>query len=524
MKHQTIPQMPKGWTTTFLSEIAETASGGTPSRGRKDFFGGSIPWVKSGELNDATIHTTEESLTDLGLQTSSAKVFREGTLCIALYGATVGKLAILGSEAAPNQAVCGISVHPLVDTQYLFYFLLGQRKNLIELGKGGAQPNISQEIVRRIVVPLPPLNEQTRIVSKIDELMTKLDAGVEELRKAQEQLKRYRQAVLKAAVTGELTREWREAHKDELEGASELLARILKKGRVEWDTTQLATNDALPKREGRTTEYREFAAPVIQNLPKLPEGWTWANISQVGEVTGGLTKNPRREKLPAKIPYLRVANVYAGELDLTEVKSIGIDESELDRVLLTAGDLLVVEGNGSIDQIGRVALWDGKIAPCAHQNHLIKVRFNQPKLGKYILWWLLSSDGRNFITRIASSTSGLHTLSISKVASLPLPLPPILEQEQIVFEIERVLSIADVLQQALEIALRQAERIGQSILKNAFEGKLVPHDPNDEPAELLLERIKLERAKREAEKQAEAKANGKRSTKKRPKRIERPAA
>lgn len=388
----------------------------------------------------------------------------------------------------------------------------------------GDRPRVDFNQIGTYKFRLPPLREQARIVARIEELFTQLDASVEELLKAQAQLKRYRQTVLKAAVTGELTKEWREAHKDELEPASELLSRILRERRAAWGATQLARKDASPKKDGSKPEYREPAAPVIYNLPKLPEGWTWANISQVGQVTGGLTKNPRRKKLPAIIPYLRVANVYAGELDLTEVKNIGIDQSELERVLLSAGDLLVVEGNGSIDQIGRVALWDGKIASCAHQNHLIKVRFNQPKLGKYILWWLLSSDGRNFITRIASSTSGLHTLSISKVASLPLPLPPILEQEQIVSEIERVLSIADVLQQALDVALRQAERIRQSILKQAFEGNLVPQDPNDEPAELLLERIREERANREAEKQAEAKSNRKRFTKSRTKRTERPAA
>lgn len=410
--------------------------------------------------------------------------------------------------------------------QFLFFYLVQKsfrHEAQSKMTGSAGQKRVPTSFVEAAGIPIPPTNEQQRIVAKIEELFTQLDSGVEELFKAQTQLKRYRQAVLKAAVTGEMTREWRKAHKDELEPASELLARILKERRSAWDATQLTRKGPSPKKDGGKPEYQEPAAPVIHNLPKLPKSWTWASISQVGEVTGGLTKNPRREKLPAKIPYLRVANVYAGELDLTEVKSIGIDQSELERVLLTAGDLLVVEGNGSIDQIGRVALWDGKIAPCAHQNHLIKVRFNQPKLGKYILWWLLSSEGRNFITKIASSTSGLHTLSISKVASLPVPLPSILEQEQIVREIERVLSIADVMQQALDIASRQAERLRQSILKQAFEGRLVAQDTNDEPAERLLERIKIERAKREAEKQAEATSNRKRFTKS-TKRTERPAA
>src|SRR5205085_4267949 len=141
-----------------------------------------------------------------------------------------------------------------------------------------------------------------------------------------------------------------------------------------------------PKNDEWKHKYQEPAAPDRSELPELPEGWIWTNIEQVGEVSGGLTKNQKRERLPLKMPYLRVANVYAGELDLAEVKNIGIEESELGRVLLTAGDLLVVEGNGSIDQIGRVALWDGRIEPCLHQNHLIKVRFNPIQIGEYVLW------------------------------------------------------------------------------------------------------------------------------------------
>jgi type I restriction enzyme S subunit len=430
-----------------------------------------------------------------------------------------------GQPALLNQRVCKVTTNELFyDLKFLNYVLPGYLSEINQATSAITVKHLSSNTISEIPLPLPPLQEQRRIVARLEELLTQLDAGCNELRKAELQLRRYRQAVLKAALTGELTREWREAHKDQLEPASELVSRILEERRAAWDLTRLARNNTSPTTDGWKREYREPAATVIYNLPKLPEGWTWANISQVGEVTGGLTKNPRREKLPVKIPYLRVANVYAGELDLTEVKSIGIEQSELERVLVTVGDLLVVEGNGSIDQIGRVALWDGKIAPCAHQNHLIKVRFNQPKLGKYIVWWLLSSEGRNFITSVASSTSGLHTLSISKVASLPLPLPPILEQEQIVCEIERALSIADVMQEGIDIASRQAERLRQSILKQAFEGKLVSQDPNDEPAERLLERIKTERAKREAEKQAEAKSNRKGFTRKRLKRTERPAA
>ena len=156
-------------------------------------------------------------------------------------------------------------------------------------------------------------------------------------------------------------------------------------------------------------------------------GWAWSCIGDLGEVSGGLTKNSSRSGLSNQLPYLRVANVYANELRLDDISQLGVKDTELKRVLLKKGDLLVVEGNGSIDQIGRVAEWQGQITPCTHQNHLIKIRPFTPD-GRFILYWLLSADGRDEIVRVASSTSGLHTLSLSKVRCFLTPWCPLPEQ------------------------------------------------------------------------------------------------
>jgi type I restriction enzyme S subunit len=140
-----------------------------------------------------------------------------------------------------------------------------------------------------------------------------------------------------------------------------------------------------------------------------------------------------------------------------------------------------------------VALWDVSISPCVHQNHLIKVRFFQTDVSRYALHWLLSSEGREYIKRVASSTSGLYTLSLSKVKALPIPLSPLKEQRIIVEEVERRLSVVDKLEATVEENLKQADALRQSILKLAFSGELVPQDPDDEPASVLLERIRSER-------------------------------
>ncbi len=182
---QVLYKLPDGWSWRKLSELAKTTSGGTPSRSNKDYWGGSIPWVKSGELGDSRVEKNEEFITELGLKNSSAKLFPKESLLLALYGATAGKLGVLTYDAATNQAVCCISQDDqLLARDFLRYYLLSQRKKIIEDSFGGAQPNISQAYVREIDIPTPPLTEQKRIVDKLDALLTRIDTAIEHLQES----------------------------------------------------------------------------------------------------------------------------------------------------------------------------------------------------------------------------------------------------------------------------------------------------------------------------------------------------
>lgn len=195
-------------------------------------------------------------------------------------------------------------------------------------------------------------------------------------------------------------------------------------------------------------------------------------ITNYFEISGGLTKNSKRSSFPVKMPYLRVANVYYNYLDLEEIKEIGVKETEIHEKLLKQDDLLFVEGNGSKAQIGRVAIWDGSIDPCLHQNHIIKGRPNGKMLSKYALYYLISGFGRAQILQVASSTSGLYTLSTGKIENLRIPYCEISKQQMIVGKIEEKLSICDSIEQTVDVALQQAGALRQSILKQAFEGAL----------------------------------------------------
>lgn len=189
-------------------------------------------------------------------------------------------------------------------------------------------------------------------------------------------------------------------------------------------------------------------------------------LSEVAIITGGLTKNSNRNTFETKMPYLRVANVFYNRLDLREILEIGVKEEEIEKTLLQAGDLLFVEGNGSIEQIGRVAIWDGSIDPILHQNHLIKARFNNEIIApEYALFYFMLQDGRQQIISKSVSTSGLNTLSVNKVSSLLLPIPPIALQKQF----GEFFKQTDKSKVAVQKALDEAQLLFDSLMQKYFE-------------------------------------------------------
>ena len=441
-----------GWTTIPLGAICETTSGGTPSRAIPQYYHGDIPWIKSGELDNAVIFGSEEHISNDAILASSAKVLPVGTLLLAMYGATVGKMSILGIRAATNQAICGILQSPFLENKFLYYFLQYSRNELLDMRAGAAQPNISQNKVRNLIIPIISRLHQKLIIQKIEELFSEIDKGIESIISANRQLHTYRHAVLQYALSGQLTN--------------------------------------------------------IINSTDAKKTNIYEKVEKLCNVSGGITKNAKNAGKGIPHPYLRVANVYSNQFKLDDIATICISSSEREKALLQKGDLLFVEGNGSIDQIGRVAMWEGQISDCVHQNHLIKVRPKVNVVGKYIMYYFLSYEGRNQIKAQASSTAGLFTLSISKIKQLKVPYRDETEQLLIVKEIETRLSLCDKMEQTIEESLKKAEVLRQSILKKAFEGRLVPQDPNDEPVAKLLERIRLDKEAQKPVKKAIGKGRG----------------
>ncbi len=471
-----------------LGNIFKTTSGGTPSRKKPEFYLGNIPWVKSGELENNIIYGTEERITEDAIKNSSAKIFPAGTLLIALYGATIGKLAFLGIKATTNQAVCGIFDNGVILSKYMYYFLLFRRQKLIQSGMGGAQPNISQDIVRKQPFPIIPLPKQRAIVSKIEQLFSDLDNGIDNFKKAQEQLKRYRQSVLKAACEGRLVPTEAELACDEgrdYEPADVLLARILKERREKWNG------------KGK---YKEPAAPDMSSLQELPEGWVWnklwlcCNLITKGESP----KWQGFEYIEEGIPFIRSENVLWGNVNL--LKAVKIPEefhNKLIRSQLKPFDVLINIVGASI---GRCGVVPSTIISANINQAVSLIRVNNALLPSYLVQLLLSPQLQKNI-HAGKVDTARPNISLGDLRQLLIPLPPLAEQRRIVVEVERHLSLCDKMEATIAESLQKAESLRQSILKKAFEGKLLNEKeleearnaPDWEPAEKLLERIRQEK-------------------------------
>lgn len=476
-----------GWITVTLNDIAKWGSGGTPKSTKKEYYGGDIPWLIIGDLNDGLVWHSTKKITDEGLKNSSAKIVAPNNILIALYG-SIGKLGINKIPVATNQAIAFTQkIHTSTNIKYLFYFLLFSRQDLYKLGKGGTQRNISQTVLKKVKFPLPPFPEQRAIVNKIEQLFSELDNGIANLKLAQEQLKVYRQAVLKQAFTGELTRTWREEQSD-LPDADELVEEI----RREREKT---TKDTGNHRKKVKIDVEE----EVIGLPDLPFGWKWVKLHEICSLKGGVTKGRKLEKKDTIfLPYLRVANVQDGYLDLSEIKYIEVLKEDLEKYRLIDGDVLYTEG-GDKDKLGRGTVWKEQIVDCIHQNHVFRARpFFKSFSSSYIGYFSQTEIAKKYFFKKGKQTVNLASINITVLSNLPFPLCSLPEQQAIVTEIETRLSVCDKLEQDITDSLEKAEALRQSILKQAFEGKLlneqeltaVRNDPEWEPAEALLAKIK----------------------------------
>ena len=353
----------------------------------------------------------------------------------------------------------------------------------------GDRPRIDVSDMAPYAVALPPLVEQLRIVKAVDSLFTELDEAEAALTRAQASLADYRASLLHAACIGQLTAAWRASRPHPAEDGPALLRRILAKRQAAWERAELArlhTRGKPPAGDAWKARYQEPTGADTDGLLTLPDGWTWASLEQLCSIVGGITVDAKRTGIGlAAVPYLRVANVQRGRLDLSQVKMLQAPSDRIEALRLVPNDVLLNEG-GDRDKVGRGWVWAGELPLCIHQNHIFRARPCLPEMDGRFISHCLNEIGRAYFLDAAIQTTNLASISMAKVSRVPIPVPPLEELRQIVKLIASGLEDAE----AGNALVADIATLRQSILHAAFTGRLVPQDPTDEPAAVLLARLR----------------------------------
>lgn len=481
-------QLPPGWAEAGLGAIGRLICGQSPTSSTVNREGRGIIYVSGPEHWDgAVVHTDKWT-------TSPARIVPKGTVFITVKGAGVGTI-FPGIEAAIGRDIYAFLPADVVPTSFVTHALRFTTSEIVRQAQGDI-PGLSKDHILNHRIAIPPVEEQQRIANKIDELLSDLDAGVAGLKRIQAKLKHYRAAVLKAAVDGTLTADWRIQHPD-TEPGSELLQRILSERRRRWEEAQLeefkATSKPPPK--DWKAKYQEPAVPDSKNLPPLPEGWCWATPKLLGSVQLGRQRAPIHHQGDFMRPYLRVANVYEDRIDLGSVYEMNFSPEQFTSYELHTGDILLNEGQ-SLELVGRSAIYRGELPGACFTNTLVRFRPSQGLKAEFAQTYFRACLRNHRFRKLARWTTNIAHLGADRFAAMEFPLPPLAEQEAIVEAVEDQLSVIDHLDADLQAKLDSAQALRQSILRHAFTGQLVPQDPNDEPATELIKRIVVEREER----------------------------
>jgi len=491
--------LPPGWTRAAIRELtAPSVEQGLPAdRGR-------FVYVDISSIDNHAKRIVEPKLLSTSDAPSRAKQhLRPDDVLVSMTRPNLNAVAMVPKQMAGAigstgfHVLRGAGVHP----GWLLYLV--QTGSFVDsmslLVQGALYPAIRPKDIASFVVPLAPLPEQRRIVEEIEKHFARLESSEAALKRIRANLKRYRAALLEAACEGRLVpteAEFARAEGRGYEPAHQLLARTLKQRRIGWEADQLAKMEAAgkPPNDGRwKTAYREPTPAGREELTKVPEGWCLATVEQVSlHVEYGTSAKTSEHQ--GGVPVLRMGNILSdGRINLKELKFLPSDHPEFPRLLLKTGDLLFNRTN-SAELVGKSAVYRGVPSPCSFASYLIRVETATGCDSIYLSVCLNCSLGRSWIKEVVSQQVGQANVNGSKLQAFVFPLPPLAEQRRIVAEVERRLSVIEELEGVVEANLKRAARLRQSILKRAFEGRLVAQDPNDEPASVLLERIRRDRA------------------------------
>jgi len=473
-------ELPEGWVCAEIGDVTERAEKIDP-RNTPDRI---IRYIDISSIDNKRFRIAGPSIVKLSEAPSRARqLIREGDTLFSLVRPYLKNIAFVDASLDGEIASTGFCVlrsNGALDPKFLFYRAISQDfvNSLSEGQYGVSYPAVNEQQVRAQLIAVAPLNEQRRIVEKIEALFAELDKGEESLRQVQKLLARYRQSVLKAAVTGELTADWRARHAGKLEHGRDFLARILKARRENW--------------QGRG-EYKDPVRPHADRLPELPQGWVWTTVDQLlVHLTSG-SRDWKRFYGRGNGVFIMAQNVRPMRFDLSERFLVDPPRGSPDAVRseVKKDDLLVTIVGANTGDVCRFPLDAREHYVC---QSVALIRLADARFSRYLELYLSShGGGREQIDAFIYGAGRPH-LSFEQLRSICVPLPPFEEQAEIQRRVAEVVDQIDKIQQACTLEFARSSALRNSILKFAFSGRLVPQDPNDEPASELLARIRAQRA------------------------------
>jgi type I restriction enzyme S subunit len=419
-----VSKLPKGWSKTSLDKFTFINMGQSPKGEFVNDSGSGLPFYQ-GKTEFGKLYPTPRKYCS-----KPTKLAEKDDILLSVR-APVGPTNLCPEKSCIGRGLASIRAVESSSQQYLLHYLRYLELWLSQQGTGTTFKAITGKFLREIDVLVAPLNEQTRIADKLDSMLAKVDAAQARLDNIPNILKRFRQSVLAAATSGELTKEWR------------------------------GNNDFGP-------------------------------LTKIGDLTKdikyGTSKKCGYES--EKTPVLRIPNIGNGTINLSDLKYAEFDEKEFDKLKLKKDDILVIRSNGSVELVGKAAIIEDKDTHCLYAGYLIRIRFNTDVVAsKYIMYALQSPAIRSVIEVNSRSTSGINNINSKELASLNFLLPEYKEQREIVRRVESLFTMADTVEKQYLDAKARTNRLTQSILAKAFRGELVPQDENDEPAGELIKRI-----------------------------------
>jgi len=487
--------VPDSWAWSLLGGIGDWGSGSTPPRGRADYYSGDISWFKSGELGDnKSLSNSEEKITHLALGECSFRINKPGDILIAMYGATIGKLAILAEEAVTNQAVCACTPCWGVDTQYLYLFLLAKRDDFRLASEGGAQPNISKVKIVNTPIPLPPLAEQHRIVDKVDELMALCD----QLEAARQEREQSRECLVAATLQrlnqpAEDPASFRQVASLALQVLPSLTTTSVQTEQLRQTILNLAVRGKLVEQdpedepaEVRLVQIQRALSSTIASMglrlkrsssspAERPESVfagvpsSWA-LSTLGSLAIVLDPNPSH-RYPSydggTVPILSTqefSGLDGWDPSTAKLVPYSFFEYQLANCRFERGDIVFArKGRLGLPRL----LPDFEQFTFSHTVFLVK-----PMPGvfpEYLLWLLRRDQVIAWLTNEMNANTGVPTLGKEKMERLPIPLPPLAEQHRIVARVDELMALCDQLEKQISQADQQRRRLLEAVLAEALQ-------------------------------------------------------